>query len=240
MDGVTVPADDPVVEVISVDIEVVPDNPADDFGHTAEFVAGRLVAAADLSNGTHDPDLAEFTRLDNIVVAGAKAFFEAGSALLQIREKSLWRAGGHASWNAYCEEARGFTRQHVNRLIKAVPVMAAIQTVEPIGSTSVATRPQSEAQVRELTRLRDPASQVAAWTRAVDDANGQQPTAARLRDVVAAMMAEVDSMPTKKPKRRTELDVTIAELRAEIEGKLDRDRLRGLLDVIEKLRSCQS
>lgn len=213
----------------------MPNKPADDFGRSAELAVWRPVAAAESSIASRDPDLAEFTRLDNIVIAGAEAFFEAGVALLQIREKSLWRAGGHASWNAYCEEARGFTKQHVNRLIKAVSVMAAIQAVEPIGSTSVA-RPQSEAQVRELTRLRDPASQVAAWTRAVDDANGQQPTAAKLRDVVADMMAEVDSVPSKRPKRRTEMDVALAELRAEIEGNLDRDRLLGLLDVIEKLR----
>ena len=128
-------------------------------------------------------DLTEFRRLDEVVRLGLEAFIEVGSALMEIRDRELWRAGGCESWAAYCQGIGGLTKTHANRLIKSAAVADHLAKVTPIGVT-----PRSESQVRPLTKLKLPDQQVLAWTRATGKALGQ-PTATLVSQCVADILA---------------------------------------------------
>ena len=133
-------------------------------------------------------DQADFDRLNGIVERYARYFYDAGNALLEIRDRELWRAGGHASWNAYCENVKGISRQHCNRLIKGAGIVDNLHGVEPVGSTPL-IQPDAETQVRPLCRLESNVQQAEAWQRAVKVAGGGQPTAKVVKQVVAEILA---------------------------------------------------
>lgn len=78
------------------------------------------------------------------------SFYDAGLALKEIRDGEIYRADGWETWESYCDERWGFSKQHCNRLIKASEYHDALPA-EPKGSV------WTETQVRELTRIPDKA-----------------------------------------------------------------------------------
>lgn len=153
--------------------------------------AGGDVGCEDITQG----DREDFTRLDDVVRHNLRYFIDAGRALMEIRTRELWRAGGHPSWAEYCQAVGGLTKVHANRLIRATVITDQISKVEPIGSTPVA-----ESQIRPLFRLGKPELCAEAWSRGVERAGGQQPTAKQLCDVVAELME--DERKAKAPKSK--------------------------------------
>jgi hypothetical protein len=77
------------------------------------------------------------------------------------------------TFEQYCLQRWGMTRQHANRLIGSA---AVVENLEPVGST-----PESERQARELSSLA-PEAQRAAW--AVTNESPEPVTTARVREVV--------------------------------------------------------
>jgi hypothetical protein len=59
--------------------------------------------------------------LEHIIETGRQRFIEVGNALAEIRDARLYRAD-FTSFEAYCQEMWGFTKQHAYRLIKAAPI----------------------------------------------------------------------------------------------------------------------
>lgn len=182
----------------------------------------------------HDEELEEFHRLDEIVAIGLKAGLDAGVALMDIRDRKLWKAAGYQNWNQYCEEVRGLTRQYANEQIKAAATRAMILQVEGIPSTSDTCVPQNVAQIRELYRIKDPEKQARACLLAAERTPGRL-TAKSLRDVVAEILAAEDSPPkARKPDRKIQLAQMFQQLRAGIAASLPSDELHGMIDEIEK------
>jgi hypothetical protein len=108
--------------------------------------------------------LAEQTDLANyeaVIERGLKTFVDVGNALLAIRDARLYRET-HGTFEDYCQERWGFTRQHANRLIGAASVM---QGLEPISSIL----PTNLEQAKPLASL-SPDDQRKAWQEAVDTA----------------------------------------------------------------------
>lgn len=126
-------------------------------------------------------DIAEFKRLDKIVRKGVAAFMDCGKALIKIQEKKLWRAGGWSTWEAYCIEVAGLSKSYAHRLINATRVASGLSGRLPIGNSLA---PVSESQVRPLLKLGEPDQQAEAWAAAVEKAEGKQPTAAVVEEVV--------------------------------------------------------
>ena len=52
----------------------------------------------------------ELALLELLLPHVQKTFIDVGNALLEIRQRELWRAGGHATWAAYCQQVGGFTK----------------------------------------------------------------------------------------------------------------------------------
>jgi hypothetical protein len=110
-----------------------------------------------------------------IVARGLATFLEVGQALLRIRDERLY-CKTHDTFDAYCQERWGWTRQHANRTIAAAETAGAL---EPVGSI-----PPSERAARELAPLRaEPDAMREAWDETVEQ-HGPTPTAAQVRATV--------------------------------------------------------
>jgi protein gp37 len=124
--------------------------------------------------------LAEQRRLadcEGIIERGLATFIEVGEALLCIRDERLYRAE-HRTFEDYCRERWGFSRQRGLQLIDAAEMTTTVVTAG-------LPAPTSERQARELAPLRDEPEQMSgAWQDAVAE-HGDRPTAAQVREHVA-------------------------------------------------------
>jgi hypothetical protein len=116
----------------------------------------------------------QLERCEAVIERGLHTFLEVGTALCEIRDRRLYRAG-HETFEAYCRERWGMGRAHAYRMIDAAKV---VENLSPIGDI-----PRSESVARPLLHL-DPPQQREAWSRAVETAPGGKPTAAHVKATV--------------------------------------------------------
>jgi hypothetical protein len=112
----------------------------------------------------------EFARAERTIAKGLKSFLEVGMALKEIRDKRLYRQQ-YDTFEEYCMLRWELSRPRAYQLCAASEVVAHL-------STSVDTRllPESEAQTRPLTRLKDPAQWRRAWGSAIRTAAAENRT----------------------------------------------------------------
>lgn len=139
--------------------------------------------------------LAEVDRLQELeetVERGLATFVEVGQALMEIRDSRLYRSS-HSTFEDYCRERWGWTRQHANRTIRAAEVAGVL---EPTGSIPVRerldnpatwspglSRAMNERQARELAPLLDqPEVLRETWAEVVEI--HPEPTADDVREAV--------------------------------------------------------
>ncbi|AVH63634.1 hypothetical protein [Nostoc sp. 'Peltigera membranacea cyanobiont' N6] len=144
-----------------------------------------------------------------------KAVFEAGKALMELRDRRLYRST-HSTFEEYCKDRFGFQRRHPYRLIEASAVFDNLMKMCPKGTQTetetetessdaeiypsgtqteneemcpIGTQilPTSERQVRPITKL-EPQQQWEVWQRAVEEAGGKVPSARVVGDVVQRIM----------------------------------------------------
>ena len=105
---------------------------------------------------------------------GLGTFVEVGEALLAIRDGRLYRES-HDTFESYCRERWGFSRQRGNQLIDAAEMTTTVVTTG-------LPAPANEAQARELAPLKDePEALAEAWEEASSDG---QPTAEKVFEAV--------------------------------------------------------
>ncbi|MBA3688445.1 MAG: hypothetical protein H0W81_06425 [Chloroflexi bacterium] len=135
--------------------------------------------------------VSEATRLASLeatIEQGLQTFVEVGQALAEIRDSGLYKTYG--TFEDYCRERWDMSRGYAKRLVMAAETVA-LMTV-PIGTVPP---PASESIARELAPLRDqPEKLKAAWSEAVE-INGDKPTAAAVREVVAQYRDEPPPQP---------------------------------------------
>jgi len=90
-------------------------------------------------------DTARLKELESVIERGRKTFIEVGYALAEIRDQRLYRQT-HATFEAYCAEQWGWTRQRSYQLMNAATVVKLL----PAG---MSTRVDNEATARELAKL---------------------------------------------------------------------------------------
>ncbi|MCC5622403.1 AIPR family protein [Nostoc sp. CHAB 5715] len=147
------------------------------------------------------PELTEEEQSDRLHLERKveKAVFEAGKALMELRDRRLYRST-HSTFEEYCKDRFGFERRHPYRLIEAAAVVDNLmqicfsetqtesesneQQLRPIGTQIL---PTSERQVRPMTKL-EPQEQQEVWLRAVELAGGKVPTGRIVKDVVQKIM----------------------------------------------------
>ncbi|MGF1938834.1 MAG: hypothetical protein RM347_031515 [Nostoc sp. ChiQUE02] len=122
-----------------------------------------------------------------------RAFFEAGKALTELRGRRLYRST-HKTFEDYCRDRFGHSRQQSNYLIAAAGVYKNLTTIgcQNVANENVITNgsqilPTSERQVRSMTKL-EPQQQQEVWQQAVELAGGKVPTGRIVKDVVQRIM----------------------------------------------------
>jgi hypothetical protein len=230
------PSQPATMKIIDYPVTDSPESPAVPTEHATEIVKFEIVTPeAALEPSPPLPNISEdahqeFVQLDGVVRRGLGTFKEVGHALAAIRNRELWRAGGHTSWDAYCDAVGGLTKSHANRLIKTSEIASRLAQVTPVGVTL-----QSEWQVRPLCRLKTEDLQITALSRAVERASDGQPTAKLLSDVVAELMADDSPAVASKPNHKQLVAATLQRLRASVAAKDSVKQIDGLIDELEKL-----
>ncbi|MBD2492327.1 hypothetical protein [Aulosira sp. FACHB-615] len=157
-------------------------------------------------NAVEVPELTEDEQSDRLHLERKveRAFFEAGKALMELRDRRLYRST-HRTFEEYCKDRFGYTHRRVNYLIAGSVVFDNIVTgtncsqngeVDETGTNCSQneevnkTRPNrsrilptKEGQVRPLAQL-EPQQQIKVWQRAVQEAGGKVPSARIVTDVV--------------------------------------------------------
>jgi hypothetical protein len=129
--------------------------------------------------------------LERIIERGKQTFVEVGNALAEIRDSRVYRVS-HRTFEDYCKERWGWSRQSAYQFITASEVVANVRLGGQDNS-----EPASERQARPLAKL--PAEQQpAAWEKAVEKAAVEgKPVAARhVEEAVAEVLP-----PTPKKER---------------------------------------
>lgn len=130
------------------------------------------------------------TELEEVIEKGIGTFIKVGEALAEIRDKRLYRTE-HATFEDYCRIEWEMAASRARQFIAAAEVSKNIESVTNGNS------PKSERQIRPLAAL--PASaQPEAWTKAVESANGEQPTAKQVAEAVEEVKAETEG-PKREP-----------------------------------------
>ncbi|MBE8992680.1 hypothetical protein [Nostoc sp. LEGE 12450] len=112
-----------------------------------------------------------------------RAFFEAGKALTELRDRRLYRST-HKTFEDYCRDRFGHSRRQSYLLMDAAVVFDnLLEKCDPMDHIL----PTSERQVRPMTKL-EPQEQQEVWLRAVELAGGKVPTGRIVKDVVQRIM----------------------------------------------------
>jgi hypothetical protein len=116
-----------------------------------------------------------------------KAFYEAGEALKELRDLRLYR-DTHRSFEDYCRERFGHSRQKSNYLI------AGAEIYQNLTTNCCQILPSTESQVRPLAPL-EPLQQCQAWNAAVERAKGSVPPARLVREAARKILSQKESNP---------------------------------------------
>jgi hypothetical protein len=154
-----------------------------------------------------------------------RAFYEAGKALRELRDRRLYRST-HPTFEGYCRDRFGFQRAHSYRLIEAAQVVENLvclpeenpnNQMSPIGrqnpaeenlTTDGRQNPAGDdlttngrqilpTNERQVRSLvqLEPEQQREAWQQAVEEAGGKVPSGRLVKDIVERMTA--DEQPTR-------------------------------------------
>jgi len=108
-----------------------------------------------------------------------RAFFEAGKALAELRDRRLYRST-HKTFEEYCRDRFGHSRRQSYLLMDAAVVFDnLVEICDQIDHKL----PTAEGQVRPMTKL-EPQQQQEAWLTAVEVADGKVPSGRIVKDVV--------------------------------------------------------
>lgn len=120
----------------------------------------------------------DLDRVEQKISKGLKSFLEVGRALAEIKSRRLYREQ-YGTFEEYCIHRWELSRP------RAYELCAASEAVVHL-SANADTLPQNEAQVRPLTRLKDPALRQKAWALAQNAASrdGRKVTARDTEEAV--------------------------------------------------------
>lgn len=120
---------------------------------------------------------------EKIIESGLSTFRDTGQALMRIKDRKGYKYipdTDYKTFEDYCQRRWDISRPRGYQLMAAADVIGALSTKVDI------PEPKRERQVRELMPLSDdPDALQAAWAGAVELANGEQPSALQVREVVA-------------------------------------------------------
>jgi hypothetical protein len=136
------------------------------------------------------PPGGDLARLEAVIERGLTTFIEVGAALLEIRERRLYREG-FDSFEGYCRDRWGMARRTAYRYIEAAEVVDHV-------SDRTQVLPANVEQTRPLASLL-PDQQRVAWARSVETAPDGRPTGEHVRAVVDDLFPKDGPPPRPDP-----------------------------------------
>ncbi|QLE53262.1 hypothetical protein FD724_35685 (plasmid) [Nostoc sp. C057] len=131
------------------------------------------------------PELTEQEQSDRLLLERKveRAFFEAGKALTELRDRRLYRST-HKTFEDYCRDRFGHSRRQSYLLMDAAVVFDNLmKKCDPMDHIL----PTNERQVRPMTKL-EPHQQQEVWVKAVEQSGGKVPPARIVKNVVQQIM----------------------------------------------------
>jgi hypothetical protein len=127
------------------------------------------------------PELTEEEQRDRLHLERRveRAFFEAGKALTELRDRRLYRST-HKTFEDYCRDRFGYSRRQPYLLMEAAVIFDNL--LENCDRNDHIL-PTNEWQIRPLSKL-DPDIQPEAWEQAVESAKGKVPSHRIVKDAV--------------------------------------------------------
>ena len=171
-----------------------------------------------------EQEQADLMRLETVIRGGWKTFIEVGTALLEVRDRKLYR-NKYDSFEIYCREELGFSRPYAYNLIGSAEVEKQLSSIEDIE-----VKPANEAQCRELISVpKERREEV--WKKALELAGEEVVTAKIVHQAAAKFKPK-----SKKTKRQTTLKTTAPDIKSALKLVDDIDGLAGDEDV-KKLKA---
>lgn len=129
------------------------------------------------------------------------AFYIAGCALREIRDRELWKQAEieFMDFAHYCRETFGHGSRRQGDLI-----IAATEVYENLQVSGCSVLPDNERQVRLLSKF-DPEEQTVIWEKAVTDNSGKLPSGRKVEDAAIAL----GKIPPREPKEKDPLDLKL-------------------------------
>lgn len=137
---------------------------------------------------------ARLEECEEIIDRGLLTFQEVGNALRTIQSEKLW-VDHYGSFDDYLDQRWGFKASYANQIIRAVDDSKKLVAYAHQNDKKGQPFPTNAEQFHVLEAFRTDGLKWEAWTRAVDMAEGEQPTIQILRTVVAVMKAEREPGP---------------------------------------------
>ena len=112
-----------------------------------------------------------------------RSFFEAGKALMELRDRRLYRST-HRTFEQYCKDRFGLSRDTAYLKLSATVVYDNIEKFLPTNGRQI-PMPTNERQLRDLAKADfEPHVQADVWQRAVEQANGKVPSGRIVKSIV--------------------------------------------------------
>ena len=128
-------------------------------------------------------EMDELENHESVVREGMPKFLAVGKALLQIREKKLWRLYCR-SWKEYLDKRVGISGPYASMQASAAEVMQNLLT-----SGEQIELPTTERQLRPLVGL-SPKDQVDVWNRAVEKSAGRKVTGKTVEESIVEVLGD--------------------------------------------------
>lgn len=112
-----------------------------------------------------------------------RAVFEAGKALMELRDRRLYRST-HRTFEDYCRERFNYSRDAAYLKISAAVVYENIEKHLPTNGRQIPL-PTNSRQLRDLAKANlEPNVQASVWAQAVEEASGKVPSGRIVKGVV--------------------------------------------------------
>lgn len=112
-----------------------------------------------------------------------RAFYEAGVALRELRDKKLYRST-HRTFEAYCRDRFNYSRDTAYLKIAAAVVYENIQKFLPTNCRQI-PMPMNEYQLRAIAKAElEPEIQASTWLQGVEEAGGKPPSGRLVKSIV--------------------------------------------------------
>jgi hypothetical protein len=145
-----------------------------------------------------------FRELELIVDSKLTVFIQCGRALLEIREKKLWR-GRYDSFAAYARERFGLCHSTANQICRSTQVYETLSATLADSDTPV-RETVAEITLRPLVTLPSPELQKETWRLAANLSPDKQPTRTITARVARMVTEAVDGpKPAKGPAKESDV-----------------------------------